>query len=45
MNCNKNNANARKLYEREGFLATGIEEEDEIEMVRFLAFDIAEQIC
>ena len=38
LTCNKNNVIARKLYEREGFSATGIEDEDEIEMVRFLTF-------
>lgn len=38
LTCNKNNVIAKKLYEREGFSATGIEDEDEIEMVRFLTF-------
>ena len=38
LTCTKNNVIARKLYEREGFSATGIEDEDEIEMVRFLTF-------
>ena len=31
--CNKDNPVARKLYESKGFVATGIEDEDEIEMV------------
>ena len=33
LTCNTNNPIARKLYERKGFTATGIEDEDEIEMV------------
>ena len=33
LTCNKNNPIARKLYERKGFVATGAEDEDEIEMV------------
>ena len=32
LTCNKDNAAARKLYERKGFTATGVEDEDEIEM-------------
>lgn len=32
LTCNKGNPIARKLYERKGFVATGIEDEDEIEM-------------
>ena len=31
LTCNKNNTIARKLYESKGFLATGVEDEDEIE--------------
>ena len=38
LTCNKNNSTARRLYERKWFLATGIEDEDEIEMVRLNAF-------
>jgi diamine N-acetyltransferase len=38
LTCNKNNPTARRLYERKGFSATGIEDEDEIEMVRFIVF-------
>lgn len=33
LTCNKDNAAARRLYERQGFCATGVEDEDEIEMV------------
>ena len=33
LTCNKDNPAARRLYERKGFVATGIEDEDEIEMV------------
>ena len=33
LTCNKNNSTARKLYEGKGFSATGVEDEDEIEMV------------
>ena len=33
LTCNKDNAAARKLYETKGFAATGVEDEDEIEMV------------
>ena len=33
LTCNTNNPIARKLYERKGFTATGVEDEDEIEMV------------
>ena len=33
LTCNKKNPVARKLYESKGFTATGIEEDDEIEMV------------
>ena len=36
LTCNKNNPIARKLYESFGFSATGVEEEDEVE----LAMDI-----
>ena len=33
LTCNKHNSIARKLYESKGFSATGIEDEDEIELV------------
>ena len=33
LTCNKNNSAARKLYENKGFSATGVEDEDEIELV------------
>jgi diamine N-acetyltransferase len=36
LTCNKNNPIARKLYESKGFSATGVEDEDEIEMVIML---------
>ena len=36
LTCNKDNPAARKLYERKGFLVTGVEDEDEIEMVLML---------
>ncbi len=32
LTCNKNNPVARKMYESKGFAATGVEDEDEIEM-------------
>ena len=32
LTCNKDNAAARKLYEKKGFRATGVEDEDEIEL-------------
>lgn len=32
LTCNKYNLVARQLYEKKGFLATGIEDEDEIEL-------------
>ncbi len=37
LTCNKHNSAARKLYERKGFSATGIEDEDEIELVLMIA--------
>ena len=33
LTCNKNNAIAKKLYESRGFSATGVEDEDEAELV------------
>lgn len=33
LTCNKDNTAARKMYEKKGFLATCIEDEDEIELV------------
>ena len=33
LTCNKDNPLARKLYESRGFSATGVEDEDEIELV------------
>ena len=33
LTCNKENPVARKLYENKGFTATGVEDEDEIELV------------
>lgn len=33
LTCNKNNPVARNLYEHKGFAATGVEDEDEIELV------------
>ena len=33
LTCNKENPVARKLYKKKGFTATGVEDEDEIEMV------------
>ena len=32
LTCNKDNPLARKLYERKGFVPTGVEDEDEIEL-------------
>ena len=37
LTCNRDNPVAQKLYERKGFSATGVEYEDEIEMVLMLA--------
>ena len=39
LTCNKNNPIAEKLYERKGFSATGVEDEDEIEMVLMIGPD------
>ena len=36
LTCNKGNSSAIKLYESKGFSATGIEDEDEIELVLML---------
>ncbi|WP_373732631.1 hypothetical protein [Bacteroides heparinolyticus] len=36
LTCNKNNAVARKLYERKGFTVTGIEDEGELEFVLYI---------
>jgi diamine N-acetyltransferase len=33
LTCNRDNPVARRLYERKGFRATGVEDEDEIELV------------
>ncbi len=33
LTCNKNNSIAKKLYESRGFSATGVEDEDEVELV------------
>lgn len=33
LTCNRDNAAARRLYEKKGFSATGVEDGDEIEMV------------
>ena len=33
LTCNKNNPVARKLYESKGFTVTGVEDDDEIELV------------
>ncbi len=32
LTCSKDNTSARKLYEKKGFLVTGVEDEDEIEL-------------
>ena len=37
LTCNKNNPIAKRLYESRGFSATGVEDEDEIELVLMLA--------
>lgn len=36
LTVNKENPTARKLYEQKGFIATGVEDEDEIELVLML---------
>ena len=36
LTCNKGNQIARKLYEHKGFAATGLEDDDEIELVLML---------
>ena len=36
LTCNKNNPIARKLYKSKGFSATGVEDEDEIELVMMI---------
>ncbi len=36
MTCSKENPAAMKLYENKGFHATGVEDEDEIELVLYL---------
>ena len=36
LTCNKHNPAARGLYESRGFAATGVEDEDEIELVKIL---------
>ena len=36
LTCNKNNPIARKLYEHKGFAMTGVEDEDEVELVLML---------
>lgn len=33
LTCNRNNPVARRLYKRKGFAATGVEDDDEIELV------------
>ncbi len=33
LTCNKNNSAARKLYESKGFSASGVEDEDEVELI------------
>ena len=33
LTCNRDNTFARKLYEKKGFLAAGVEDEEEIELV------------
>ena len=38
LTCNKDNKAARKLYEKKGFAATGVEDEDEIELVLTLEY-------
>lgn len=37
LTCNKNNPIAKRLYESRGFSATGVEDDDEIELVLMLA--------
>lgn len=37
LTCNKENQAARRLYERKGFRATGVEDEDEIELILQIA--------
>ena len=37
LTCNKNNPIAKRLYESKGFSVTGVEDEDEVELVLTLA--------
>ena len=37
LTCNKNNSAAGKLYESKGFSETGVEDEDEIELVLMIS--------
>ena len=37
LTCNKNNSTAGKLYESKGFSASGVEDENEIELVLMLS--------
>ena len=37
LTCSKDNPAARRMYESKGFSATGVEDEDEVELVLMLA--------
>ncbi len=41
LTCNKSNLTAKKLYEKKGFTATGVEDEDEIELVLMIGSDLS----
>lgn len=45
LTCNKNNLIARKIYESKGFLPTGVEDEDEIELVLLLEYEKTNHSC
>ena len=45
LTCSKDNTVARKLYEKKGFLATGVEDEDEIELAMTVSMDEQPIVC
>ena len=45
LTCSKDNTVARKLYEKKGFLATGVADEDEIELAMTVSMDEQPIVC